>query len=156
MRNYRKSGVGNSEVILLANLKPVPSSHSLFCSFFPFEGQGGVPITWVFSYSVHLSWYVYLAVVQIYWSRNDWYHILNGCIQVWRETCVTKPLWCVMYNECMLLMEWLCCDVISGAAHGSCESKVNWKPAGLGILVVKINRVLWNWDSLMATWDCPN
>lgn len=56
-------------------------------------------------------------------------------------------------NEFMLLMEWLCCDVISGAAHGSCESKVNWKPAGLGNTVVKINSVLWNQDSVMATWD---
>lgn len=68
---YRRSGVRGSPVIPLVNVKALPSSLRLFCSFFCFEGWDNTPITGTFSYFVHLSQYVCFAVMQIYWSIND-------------------------------------------------------------------------------------
>lgn len=42
-------------VIPLVNLKPIPSSHRLFCTWFCFESRDDMPVTWTFSYFVRFS-----------------------------------------------------------------------------------------------------
>lgn len=71
------------------------------------------------------------------------------CLSVW---LTTSKVWRWLYAVDVVALLW--CNFSSCSRQLFVER--NWKPAGLGITVVKINGVLWNWDSVMATWDYPN
>lgn len=167
--NHSKSGVGNCQTITLVNVKLVPPA--IDCVLFFFEGWGDLSSNWVFSYSLHYhDPYVLPCCRYVDWYQmpvdtiNDWYHIW---IRIREFKFRERPV-CFSAFLCMWLTivkvwrwlyavtDWLCCDVISVAARGSCESKVSWKPAGLDVTVVKISRVPWNWGPVMATWDYPD
>lgn len=111
-------------MIAWGSRKPVPSNRRLFCSSFCFY-WGNMPITWVFSYSVHLS-SIYFAGVQTYWSINDWYHILNQHTWIQGEKPVCFSTFLSMWLTTVKIWRWL--YAVNGVASLWCNfSSCSWQ-----------------------------